>query len=276
MNHRQKLILTFQNKIEQGEFLVAAGVDSLSQVKCCQDVNCDLILLYPVSKNRTSQNPFLAGYLAFGNTNDLMLQTASEIMPIINSKNVLAGLNGSDPFKIDSLLLKQIQQHHFAGIHNYPAMSLVDGKFGTNIDYLNLGIDKEIKLMRTALHNDLFTCAMIQTKKQVHAMLKNNVDMLIFYIGLGEHGTLPSPRKKQQRIHQLQELTHTAKTMNPQIPLLFFDETITTIDEIQLMSREVPDIDGYCLLPVTNSVYSEKRLSLEIKQLKALSRNINR
>lgn len=276
MNHRQTLINTLQNKIQQKDFLVAAGVDSLSQVKCCQDVNCDLILLYPVSKNKTSQNPFLAGYLAFGNTNDLMFQAASEIMPIINSKNVLAGLNGSDPFKIDSLLLKQIQQHHFAGIHNYPAMSLVDGKFGTNIDFLNLGIDKEISLMKTALHNDLFTCAMVQTKKQVHAMLKNNVDMLIFYIGLGEQGTPPSPRKKQQLIHQLQELTHTAKTIKPQIPLLFFDETITTIDEIQFMKHEVPDIDGYCLLPVTNSGYSEKRLSLEIKQLKSLSRNSNK
>ncbi len=276
MNHRQTLITTLQNKIKQGNFLVAAGVDSLSQVKCCQDVDCDLILLYPVSKNKTAQNPFLAGYLAFGNTNDLMLQTASEIMPIINRQNVLAGLNGSDPFKIDSLLLKEVSQYHFAGIHNYPAMSLVDGKFGTNIDYLNLGIDKEINLMKTALDKDLFTCAMVQTKKQVHAMLKNNVDMLIFYIGLGEQGTPPSPRKKQHLIHQLRELTHTAKRMKPQTPLLFFDETITTIDEIQFMSHEVSDIDGYCLLPVTNSGYSEKRLSLEINQLKSLSRNSNK
>ncbi len=271
MNHKQNLIQSLQNKIKQKQFLVCAGVSSLSQVKCCQEQDCDLILLYPVFKNNSAANPFLAGYLAFGNTNDQMIQLASELMPIINSKNVLAGLNGSDPFKIDRLLMKKMKQYHFSGIHNYPSMCLVDGTFGMNINSLHLGIDKEIQMIKTATSEGFFTCAMVQTKKQIHAMIKAGVDMLIIYIGLGDSHTASSEKQRRQHIHQLHELTMAARNINPNIPLFFFDECITTIDEVSLIVKEIPHINGYCLLPVTNTGYSDNRLSLEINQLKKLS-----
>ena len=270
MNHKQNLIFSLQRKIKQKQFLIAAGVDNLSQMKCCQEQDCDLLLLYPVSKNNSASNPFLAGFLAFGNTNEQMVQMASEYMPIINSKNVLAGLNGSDPFKIDPLLIKQMKQYHFAGIHNYPAMSLVDGSFGMNINSLHLGIDKEIAMLKSASNEELFTCAMVQTKKQVHDMLKNGIDMLIFYIGLGDSKTPASEKKRKQHLYQLNELTRAARNMDPNIPLLFYDESITTIDEIQMFVQETPGINGYCLLPVTKSNYPDNRLALEITQLKKI------
>ncbi|MBE5956110.1 MAG: phosphoenolpyruvate hydrolase family protein [Lachnospiraceae bacterium] len=271
MNNRQELSYSLKQKMDKKEFIVVAGVSSLSQVRCCQTENCDLILLYPDSKAGKAQNPFLAGYLPFGNTNDAMIRTASEVMPIIDSKNILAGLNGSDPFKLDHLLIHRMKQFHFAGIHNYPAMTLVDGVFGTNIDSLNLGIDKEITLLKHAMQEDLFTCAMVRSKKQIHAMLKSGVEMLIFYLGLGERETVRSGKKQMQYISYLKELTEAARKINPHIPLLFFDEQITAIDEIHKIAKAVPDINGYCLLPVTRSDYSHTRLSLEIKQLKRIS-----
>lgn len=272
MNHRQILLHSLRNKIEQKRFLIAAGVGNLNQVKCCQNQDCDLILLYPVSKYSSASNPFLAGYLAFGNTNDQMLQMASELMPIINSKNVLAGLNGSDPFKICPHLLKNMHQHHFAGIHNYPAMSLVDGTFGMNINSLSLGVDKEITMFKAAIKEELFTCAMVQTKKQLHDMMRIGVDMIIFYIGLGEGNSISRDKQRRQHIHQLNELTKAAHDINPHTPLLFFDESITTIDEIPFIIKEVSYINGYCLLPVTKADYPEHRLALEISQLQKLSR----
>ena len=165
----------------------------------------------------------------------------------------------------------QMKEYHFSGIHNYPSMCLVDGTFGMNINSLHLGIDKEIQMIKTAISEGFFTCAMVQTKKQIHAMIKAGVDMLIIYIGLGDSHTASSEKQRRQHIHQLHELTMAARNINPNIPLFFFDECITTIDEVSLIVKEIPHINGYCLLPVTNTGYSDNRLSLEINQLKKLS-----
>lgn len=270
MKNKQNLIHTLQEKRKKKEFIVVAGVDYLSHVKCSQNADCDLILLYPTAKHTKAENRFLAGYLAFGNTNDLMLQTASELMPIINRKNVLAGLNGTDPFKINHVLLKKMKQHKFVGIHNYPTMSLVDGNFGMNIESSSLGTDKEIDFLKQAQEENFFICSMVQTQKQALNMIRAKTDMLIFYLGLGEKNMGEHRRNLKHDIRQLRELCTACRNANPNIPLLFYDERITTIDEIKLMAKEVPDLDGYCLLPVTKSYVSEKQLELEIRQLKEI------
>ena len=270
MKNKNDLIRHLRDKKSKKEFIVAAGVDSLSHVKCCQNASCDLILLHPTAKITKVENPFLAGYLPFANTNDLMLQTASEIMPIINSKNVLAGLNGSDPFKIDHLLLGKIKNNKCTGIHNYPTMTLVDGTFGMNIDSLNLGIDKEIQLIKNANAEGLFTCAMVAAQKQATAMAKADADIIIFYCGLDEKKNQDHKRNVRQEIRQLRELTASVRKINPGIPLLFFDERMTTIDEIKMTASEVPEIDGYYLMPVTKARASESQLELEIRQLREL------
>ena len=100
------------------------------------------------------------------------------------------------------------------------------------INSLHLGIDKELFMMKTAASEGLFTCAMVQTKKQIHAMIKAGVNMLIIYIGLGEGPAHSSEKQRRQHIHQLHELTMAARNLNSNIPLFFFDECITTIDEI--------------------------------------------
>lgn len=262
-----------RQKIGKKEFIVAAGVDSLSHINCCQENDCDLILLYPTSRYQNAQNRFLAGYLAFGNTNDLMLQTAEEMMPIVDSNNLLAGVNGSDPFKIDKILLKQMERHNFAGVHNYPSMSLVDGTFGINIEGLRLGVDKEVQLLKTAHEEGFFTCAMVRTQKQAMLMTRAGVDVIVFYLNLGEKTDQPNMNKQKrlhQDIHHLKELTTAVRNISKDIPLLFYNERLRTMDEIKSIVQEVPQINGYLLLPAAKQQISERRLKMEILQLKQL------
>ena len=77
MQNRKELVQTMRQKMESGQVIVVAGVDQLNHVRCCQEAECDLILLYPTSKYEKAKNRFLAGFLAFGNTNEMMQKVES-------------------------------------------------------------------------------------------------------------------------------------------------------------------------------------------------------
>lgn len=266
MNKRQDLIQHLKQKKDQGQCIVAAGVGSLSHIKCCQNNHCDLILFYPTAKYGKAKNPFMAGYLAFGNTNAFLQQTLSEIIPFVHTERLLLALNGSDPFKIDSLLLKQVKHCHAVGIHNYPTMTLVDGDFGSNIDSLYLGFHKEMELLKKGNKENLFTCAMVRTKKQAMEIAKENVDLLIFYLGLGEE-TQKDYRHHTSHICKLQDMAKSLRASYPDLPLLFYDERVSSINDIKYVMHTVPEINGYCLLPVTKPSLSENQLALQITAL---------
>ena len=247
--------------MKKKECIVAAGVDDFSHLKCAQEAGADLILLYPTAKYQSAGNRFLAGYLAFGNTNEMMLEIASEYMPIVNKYNVLAGINGSDPFKIDHLLLTKLKNYHFTGLHNYPSMSLVDGNFGMNIDSLVQGTDKEIDLFKKAKEAFFFTCAMVENRKDAILMAKADVDMLILYLGLGNSAV---------DIRKVQNIVLAIRSIRKDLPILFFHEHITNIEETKNILRQVPELNGYCLLPLLRKNVTERQLELEIHHLKSI------
>lgn len=271
MQDKKELIQAMQQKMNDNQVIVVAGVDQLKQVRCCQEADCDLILLYPTSKYEKAKNRFLAGFLAFGNTNEMMQQVAGDVMPIIGGNNVLAGLNGSDPFKLDRILLKRMKEHHFAGIHNYPPMSLVDGIFEFNMSNLKLGFDEEVQLLKKAGEEGFYTCAMVRTSKQAIQMVRANVNMIIFYLGLGEKEMAQKQNKDRRVAHDIQELKVLAanvRKVSKDIPILFHSERVSTVDERKMIMEGVPEINGYCMLPVAKQRVVESQLKLEIMQLK--------
>lgn len=257
-------------KMRKHRLIVAAGVDSLEQEKCCDKAGCDLILLYPTAKYEHASNRFLAGFLAFGNVNEMMEQMATDLMPMMNNRNLMAGLNGSDPFKNDRILLQKMKEFGFMGIHNYPTMSLVDGTFGMNIEYLKSGLDKEIQLLKKASEMGFHTCGMVSTQKQALQLVRADIDMIIFYLGLGEnpeHRGVSNKERTEQDIRKLKELTAGIRNISKTIPILFFDEQLNTVNEIKTIIQEVKEINGYFLMPVTQKPFSHRQLQLEIEQL---------
>ncbi|MCI8327622.1 MAG: phosphoenolpyruvate hydrolase family protein [Lachnospiraceae bacterium] len=270
---KKAILDKLHKKMDSKHFIVAAGVDNLAEEKCCSESGCDLILLYPTADYQNAKNRFLAGYLAFGNTNHMMETMASDMMPTMNHRNLTAGLNGCDPFINNRILLEKMRQYGFIGIHNYPAISLIDGNFGMNLDNLKTGFDKEIELFKNANENSLLTCGMVRTQKQAMQLVRIGIDVLIFYVGLGEkHHMQTSDREYYiaQDIRLLKEFSLAVRKLSSTIPILFFSERLQTIDEVNNIVKEVKEINGYFLMPVTKTSTSLKKLQLEISQLKKI------
>ena len=192
-------------------------------------------------------------------------------MPLMNSPFLFAGLNGSDPFKNDRILLEKMKNFGFIGIHNYPTMTLVDGTFGMNIEKLKSGFDTRIDLFKKASKMGFYTCGMATDKRQALQLVRADVDLIVLYLGLGEKTDSRNQRQKSkihQNIQKLKDLTGAIRNISSDIPIFFFDETLTTIDEIKTVIGEVKEINGYLLLPIIQKEISSRQLQLEIEQLK--------
>lgn len=259
---RQDLKNKLNKKTEQNKMIIAAGVDKEEHEKWCCEAGCDFVLLYPTAKYENAQNRFLAGFLAFGNTNAMMEAMTEEMAFLSKSDALLAAVHCADPFKNDRILLEKIKRCGFSGIHNYPAMSLVDGQFGANLAYLHEGIDKEISLFARAKQMDLFTCACAATQKQATAFARAGVDALILYFFLGE-SLREALHDGRERIKKLGSAVEAIKRISKTLPVLLASENEMPVDELEYVFREVDALDGYLAMPMVRKHTSEKQIRME-------------
>lgn len=265
-----ELAENLKNKIQNRELIVSVGVDNAEDEHIVAKAGADFILFYPTSGLKTD-NRFIGGFLPFGNTNKKMESAAQNIVPLLRGKFILAAVNGSDPFKIDDILLRKLKKYRFTGIHNYPTMALVDGKAGSNMDVLGMGFSKEVEFFKKAKSNGLFTCAMVRTNKQASEMVKLHVDTIVFYLGLGERKKAAQEsmdQRIQKDVENLKRLSSSVRTVNLDIPLLFFSERLFSVEEIKTVIREVPEINGYHILCNVSNQSSNDYLQNMIVELK--------
>lgn len=260
----QRIRKQIRQKKKAGKPVLAVAVDDLSQERVCAESGCDLTLYYPTQRYLETKNRFLAGFLPFDNCNETMLEIAGEISAITSDHNLCIGLNGSDPFKNDRLLLKRLKELLFCAIHNYPPIGLVDGYFGANMDRLKLGFDKEALMIERARAEGFFVCCMVRTKSQALMAAKKGADVIIFYTGLGE--TKKAPEAEADR---LRTLCAQLRQAFPALTVLFTSEHLRTVGEIRYVIDRVPETDGYLLMPVRREKTTNRQIQQEIRELYA-------
>lgn len=258
-----------KNKIQSRELIVAAGADTVEVEKWCSDAGCMPILIYPTAKYQEAENRFLAGFLSFGSSNDLMIEMARTMKPMMRGQCLLAGIHCADPFMKEDLLLDEVQKQGFIGIHNYPPLSLVDGNFGKNMDSLGEGFVRELLLLKKAGERKLFTCGMAATRKQAMQLAKININMIVLYVGLGE--TFSDRRQCiAYYVKKIRECIKAIRTVSTDSIIFFAAEQILMVEEVEKIVKETKEIQGYLLLPMARKALSEKQIMLEIESLKTI------
>ncbi len=265
----KETINRIKKKIDQGRTIIGAGVDSSEMEQVCSRAGCDLVLFYPTARLHEAENPFLAGYMPFGNTNDIMLEEAREMTTVVSGHHIFLGMNGTDPFMTEDLLLKRFKEIHFQSVHNYPPIGLVDGYFEANLNRVSLGFDKEVESFRYASSVGFMTCSMVRTKRQAVMMAKAGADVIIFYLGLGDGSLSEEANLKalEKDIRNLNDYSQALRRIGNDPVLLFHSEHIRTMDDVNHILKNTRGIHGYYLLPVSKKNYAATTLRAEIRQL---------
>ncbi len=164
--------------------------------KCEEAGGIDLIVIYNSGRYRMAGRGSLAGLLAYGNANDIVVEMAAEVLPVVRHTPVLAGVNGTDPFMITDRFLRELVDLGFAGIQNFPTVGLFDGTFRSNLEETGMGFALEVDLVAAARAADLFTTPYVFSPDDARAMARAGADIVVCHMGLTTGGSIGAETSK--------------------------------------------------------------------------------
>ena len=187
---RAKLLEKFRAMIARGEPIIGGGAGTGLSAKCEEAGGIDLIVIYNSGRYRMGGRGSLAGLLAYGNANEIVLEMAHEVLPVVRHTPVLAGVNGTDPFMLRDHFLKRLAELGFSGVQNFPTVGLIDGVFRANLEETGMGYTLEIEMIRKAHEMDLLTTPYVFSEGDAIAMTEAGADIIVCHMGLTTGGTI--------------------------------------------------------------------------------------
>ena len=187
---RQDSLKTFRAMIRRGEPIIGGGAGTGLSAKCEEAGGIDLIVIYNSGRYRMAGRGSLAGLMAYGNANEIVLEMAREVLPVVKNTPVLAGVNGTDPFMITHDFLRRLAELGFSGVQNFPTVGLFDGTIRAQLEETGMSYGLEVEMIRTAHELDLLTTPYVFSEENAVDMAKAGADILVCHLGLTTGGAI--------------------------------------------------------------------------------------
>ncbi|HWC84406.1 MAG TPA: phosphoenolpyruvate hydrolase family protein [Pseudonocardiaceae bacterium] len=215
--NRTDLLAKFADMAARSEPIVGGGAGTGLSAKCEEAGGIDLIVIYNSGRYRMAGRGSLAGLLAYGNANDIVVEMAAEVLPVVRHTPVLAGVNATDPFLDTERFLDQLGDLGFSGVQNFPTVGLIDGTFRANLEETGMGYQSEVDMVAAARAADLLTTPYVFSADDAQAMTEAGADILVCHMGLTTGGSIGAV---------------TAKSL---------DDCVALIDDWAAAAREIRD-----------------------------------
>lgn len=187
---RARILEKFRAMIEAGTPIIGGGAGTGLSAKAEEAGGIDLIIIYNSGRYRMAGRGSLSGLMAYGNANDIVMDMAREILPVVKHTPVLAGVNGTDPFCIFPHFLRQVKDVGFAGVQNFPTVGLIDGTFRANLEETGMSYGLEVDMIQMAHSMDLLTTPYVFNEDEAEAMTKAGADIVVCHMGLTTGGSI--------------------------------------------------------------------------------------
>src|SRR5574338_1399742 len=173
---RQEMLKRLNAQVAARKPIVGCGAGTGISAKMAEAGGADMIIIYNSGRYRMAGRGSLAGLMAYGDANAIVIEMSAEVLPVVKDTPVLAGICGTDPFRLMPVFLKQLKEIGFSGVQNFPTVGLIDGGFRANLEATGMGYDKEVEAIAIAHELDLLTCPYVFGEKQAQAMANAGAD----------------------------------------------------------------------------------------------------
>src|SRR5947209_8334648 len=187
---REQCLQRLHAQVATGKPILGGGAGTGISAKCAEAGGIDLIIIYNSGRFRMAGRGSLSGMMPYGDANGIVLDMAREVLPVVKHTPVLAGVCGTDPFRIMKLFLRDVQAHGFSGVQNFPTVGLIDGTFRHGLEETEMGYGLEVDLIRQAGVLGLLTCPYVFNEDEATAMARADADVLIPHMGLTTKGSI--------------------------------------------------------------------------------------
>ncbi|WP_421842017.1 phosphoenolpyruvate hydrolase family protein [Mycobacterium sp.] len=187
---RDDILRRFRKMIAKGIPIVGGGAGTGLSAKCEELGGLDLIIVYNSGRYRMAGRGSLSGLMAYGNANEIVIDMAKEVLPVVQRTPVLAGVNGTDPFCIFDVYLDELSRLGFSGIQNFPTVGLIDGVFRQNLEETGISYSQEVEVIRLASQKGMLTTPYVFSSEDAISMARAGADIIVCHMGLTTGGTI--------------------------------------------------------------------------------------
>jgi transcriptional regulator len=244
---RQEILDRFRTQVAQGQPIIGGGAGTGIPAKSAEAGGIDLLVIYNSGRFRMAGRGSLSGLLAYGDANAIVMEMANEVLPVVKRTPVLAGVNGTDPFRVMGHFLRQVKEIGFAGVQNFPTVGLIDGVFRANLEETGMGYGHEIDMIRMAHELDLLTSPYVFDEDQAKDMARAGADILVPHMGLTTSGTIGAKTALtlEEAAVKVQQLADAARSVNPDILCLCHGGPIANPADAQYILDHTDGIVGF-------------------------------
>lgn len=244
---RAELLARFRTKIDRRQPIIGGGAGTGISAKWEEAGGIDLIVIYNSGRYRMAGRGSLAGLLAYGNANDIVVEMADEVLGVVTDTPVLAGVNGTDPFMDTERFLAHLRDLGFAGIQNFPTVGLFDGTFRANLEETGMGYGLEVDLIRTANAADIFTTPYVFSADEARAMTEAGADIIVCHMGLTTGGSIgaASGRTLAECVPVIDDWVAAAREVRPDVIALCHGGPIAMPEDAAYILAECKGLNGF-------------------------------
>jgi predicted TIM-barrel enzyme len=245
--NRVQALTRLRSQADAGRPIIGAGAGTGLSAKCAEAGGCDLIIIYNSGRYRMAGRGSLAGLLPYGDANAIVVEMAAEVLPVVNETPVLAGVCGTDPFRLMPVFLRQLKELGFAGVQNFPTVGLIDGTFRQNLEETGMGFGLEVEMIAAARELDLLTAPYVFDVEQARAMAAAGADVLVPHMGLTTGGAIGAETAKtlDECVDLVQAMHDAAVEVNPEILVLCHGGPISEPDDAAYVLGRTSGVVGF-------------------------------
>ena len=271
---RKEIMEKFKEEVKQGKILLGVGAGTGITAKSSEAGGADMLIIYNSGRYRMAGRGSLAGLLPYGDANQIVVEMGSEVLPVVKHTPVLAGVCGTDPFRVMDVYLKQLKDQGFNGVQNFPTVGLIDGVFRQNLEETGMGYGLEVEMIKKAHELDMLTTPYVFNPQQAKAMAEAGADILVAHMGLTTKGTIGAKTALtlDDCIVKIKEIIKAGKEVNPDIMVICHGGPIAYPEDAKYVIERTEGIDGFFGASSIERFAAEKAIKEQTKSFKTITK----
>jgi predicted TIM-barrel enzyme len=270
---RSEILRRLRGQQAAGRAIVGCGAGTGISAKLAEAGGADLIIIYNSGRYRMAGRGSLAGLMPYGDANGIVVEMASEVLPVVKDVPVLAGVCGTDPFRLMPVFLRQLQEIGFSGVQNFPTVGLIDGDFRKNLEATGMGYDKEIEMIRLAHDLDLFTSPYVFTPEEATAMAQAGADQLVAHVGLTTSGSIGAgvAFSLQEAMDRVMAMAEAGRRVREDLLVICHGGPFDEPENVGTALKQMPGIAGFFGASSIERLPTERAITGQVRAFKELT-----
>lgn len=268
---RKEILTRLKQQVSSGIPIIGAGAGTGISAKCAQAGGADLIVIYNSGRFRMAGHGSLSGLMPYGDANSIVVEMAREILPVTTIP-VLAGVCGTDPFRLMHVFLRDLRAMGFSGVQNFPTVGLIDGIFRQNLEETGMGYSKEIEMIGLANELDLLTTPYVFNVDEAVEMTKVGADVLVAHMGLTTKGTIGARTAKtlDRSLKEIQAIHDAAKKVRDDILVICHGGPLSEPHDVDYLLKKTRGVVGFFGASSVERLPTEQAITARVREFKKI------